>query len=198
MKPVPQTVEIKDVLLEEEQFSALGCYERKMVTNLWKPNARLFFNMGLRRLFGYHHQEAIKYFQICLKYEPDCALGYAFMALCHCPNYNFTGEAYYSSTNISDPAEYENDNNDGLLSLENIIFNPDENDVFPCQESAYYYARKASEVVERLKYGKKKKRKDAHVSRISSPISEKDCLLISAIKNLRNIQQYVLTDQKKM
>ena len=139
--------------------------------------------MGLRRLFGYHHQEAIKYFQKCQKLAPDCALSYAFMALCHCPNYNFTGEAFYSSTHISDPSAYISSDADIAFKES---YNPEENDVFPCQESAFYYARMASEVVKRLSKEniRRKKRKSNSKSRKVIAISEKECYIISAIQRL--------------
>ncbi len=34
----------------------------------------------------------------CLETAPDCALAHALVALCHSPNYNFKGEAYYYSS----------------------------------------------------------------------------------------------------
>ena len=159
--------------------------------------ARLYFNLGLRRLLGYHHQEAVKYFEICFTRSPDCALVPALMALCHCPNYNFTGEAYYSSTSIS--THYAEDNCVDEYTLPED-FNPGI-EMFPCQETAHYFSRKALEIVDRLncnsipssRKSSKKKRKNKVRNSVSvngeiynapSVISESECLIIAAIKEI--------------
>ena len=60
--------------------------------------ARLYFDLGLRLLFAYQHEQACKLFLACLGESPDCAMAHGMVALCHSPNYNFKGEAYYDST----------------------------------------------------------------------------------------------------
>ena len=93
----------------------LGSYSRPAVSNLVAPppaqsssttsrnsspqsRARLYFDLGLRLLFAYQHEQACQLFQACLRLAPDCALAHGMVALCHGPNYNFKGEAYYDST----------------------------------------------------------------------------------------------------
>ena len=92
-----------------------------------QSRARLYFDLGLRLLFAYQHEQACQLFLACLRLAPDCALAHGMVALCHGPNYNFKGEAYYDSTdhpeqlfleemmssasgvNRDDPAADEND-----------------------------------------------------------------------------------------
>lgn len=132
-----------DVALEEERrFQDSNSYERKLVSNLKDPKARLYFNLGLRRLFGYHHQEAIKYFDECRSLAPDCALAVGLMALCHCPNYNFTGQAYYSSTCPFNQTDETCEGKGGDGEGDGYIF--------PCQQAAHDLSTEAIKVIHRL------------------------------------------------
>ena len=81
----------------------LGNYSCKFVTNIPldsnnndPSSPRTYFDLGLRHFFAYHHEEAYKCFLACLTLAPDCAFAHGMVALCHCPNYNFKGDAYDS------------------------------------------------------------------------------------------------------
>ena len=81
----------------------LGDYSCKFVTNIPldsnnndPSSPRTYFDLGLRHFFAYHHEEAYKCFLACLTLAPDCAFAHGMVALCHCPNYNFKGDAYDS------------------------------------------------------------------------------------------------------
>ena len=95
----------------------LGGYVRNNVTNLINHNndngneqheSRKYFNIGLRLMLSYQHELAARCFLACLQTSPNCALAHAFVALCHSPNYNFKGEAYYESANHPEDV-HEND-----------------------------------------------------------------------------------------
>jgi hypothetical protein len=90
----------------------LGHYSCKFVTNIPPSsddsdtsNPRLYFDLGLRHFFAYQHEEAYKFFLACLRLAPDCAFAHGMVALCHCPNYNFKGDAYYESTDHPEEEE---------------------------------------------------------------------------------------------
>jgi len=127
------------------RFLNLGSYSRKTITNLdvlakkkakstslsndleyknVETTARDYFDIGLRHLLSYHHEIALVYFHRCLDQSPDCALVYGLIALCHCPNYNFKGDAYYDY-----PDSYN----------------------FPSQKIGEQYSRLAMEKIEELK-----------------------------------------------
>ena len=146
-----------DVVIEDEIAGLLamdlGTYSCKFVTNIpFSPdgndaaNPRTYFDHGLRHYFAYHHEEAYKCFLACLTLAPDCAFAHGMVALCHCPNYNFKGEAYYEST---DHAEEE----------ESILAEAGENGediaimrrLFPSQQVAARHALLAIKKVEELK-----------------------------------------------
>lgn len=74
-------------------------YQRKHVTNVDQhPFGRLYFDAGLRFLFSYQHELASQCFLTAVQYAPYTALAHGLIALCHAPNYNFKGAAYYGST----------------------------------------------------------------------------------------------------
>lgn len=83
----------------------LGNYTRRNVTNLENPKGRAYFDLGLRHLLSYQHEIASHCFLACLTYSPDCAFAHSLVALCHSPNYNFKGGAYYESTYRPDEAK---------------------------------------------------------------------------------------------
>ena len=77
----------------------LGTYQREKVTNLsLSPQGRQYFDFGLRFMMSYQHEMAALYFYACLQLCPHAALAHGLLALCHTPNYNFKGDAYYQST----------------------------------------------------------------------------------------------------
>lgn len=84
--------------LEGENTVDLGNYVRQDVANLTNSKARSYFDLGLRLMMSYQHEMAAKCLLACLEYSPYCVLAHGFIALCHSPNYNFKGDAYYEST----------------------------------------------------------------------------------------------------
>lgn len=145
-----------------------------------QSRARLYFDLGLRLLFAYQHEEACQLFQACLRLAPDCALAHGMVALCHGPNYNFKGEAYYDSTDHpeqlyleemlasasgvsgDDPAADENDPAAGSSSPTMVAAAPiggaaaelaaleDLMNIFPSQQIATKHARCGRRKIEEL------------------------------------------------
>jgi tetratricopeptide (TPR) repeat protein len=101
---------------------------------------RAYFDLGLRLMFSYQHERAVHSFLACLSLAPHCALAHGFIALCHSPNYNFKGEAYYESTH------HPNDEHvvDDLLCI------------FPSQQVADRHSKLAVEKVEELRKRQRK------------------------------------------
>jgi hypothetical protein len=85
------------MLLPEIGSVDLGKYVRKHVTNVEEEKGRAYFDMGLRLMLSYQHEMASRCFFACLDISKYCALAHGLLALCHSPNYNFKGEAYYES-----------------------------------------------------------------------------------------------------
>jgi hypothetical protein len=77
----------------------LGDYVRPNVSNTQNEKGRRYFDLGLRLMLSYQHEMASKCFLACLEHSPYCVLAHGFLALCHSPNYNFKGDAYYESAN---------------------------------------------------------------------------------------------------
>mmetsp|Transcript_5397 Transcript_5397/g.11551 ORF Transcript_5397/g.11551 Transcript_5397/m.11551 type:complete len:716 (+) Transcript_5397:202-2349(+) len=133
----------------------LGSYSCKFVSNIPATsdnndpsNPRTYFDLGLRHFFAYHHEEAYKCFLACIALAPDCAFAHGMVALCHGPNYNFKGEAYYESTNH---AEEE------ANVLREVGENGSEEDIaimrrlYPSQQVASRHALLAIQKVQELK-----------------------------------------------
>jgi len=101
---------------------------------------RMYFDFGLRLLFAYQHELAAKVFLACLQLSPGCALAHAMVALCHSPNYNFKGDAYYSSTDHSGDGTGDGDgvNEGGERDVQ-------VEDPFPSQQVATKHARLGKE-----------------------------------------------------
>ncbi|GAX10138.1 hypothetical protein FisN_3Lh330 [Fistulifera solaris] len=115
----------------------LGTYQRKNVSNLdQNPDARAYFDFGLKLMLSYHHELAAKSFLACLALSPYCVLAHGCVALCHAPNYNFKGKAYYESTNHPEDVEKHD-----LLCI------------FPSQQVADRHSNLAMEKIEELKKG---------------------------------------------
>lgn len=114
----------------------LGEYTRPNVTNL-DPNdgrGREYFNMGVRLMLSYQHELAARCFMACLETSKYCALAHGFAALCHAPNYNFKGEAYYESAHHPDEEDC-----DDLLC------------VFPSQQVADRHSKKGVDLIEEIR-----------------------------------------------
>ncbi|KAL3924318.1 MAG: hypothetical protein SGILL_001117 [Bacillariaceae sp.] len=114
----------------------LGDYVRPVdVTNLEASGrGRDFFDMGLRLMLSYQHELAARCFLVCLETSPYCALAHGFVALCHAPNYNFKGEAYYESAHHPEEIDY-----DDLLCI------------FPSQQVAERHATKGVDLIEEIR-----------------------------------------------
>ena len=87
-------------LIENMDTLNLGTYRREYVSNVTTlPNnlGRQLFDVGLRSMLSYQHELAALYFHACVEVCPYMALAHGLLALCHGPNYNFKGEAYYES-----------------------------------------------------------------------------------------------------
>jgi hypothetical protein len=118
----------------------LGNYQRKHVSNVdTNAKGRMYFDFGLRLMMSYQHEIASQCFLACLELCPDAALAHGLLALCHSPNYNFKGDAYYESACHFDDAHQ-----------------PDLLCVFPSQQVADRHSAAGVEKVEELKRRHKK------------------------------------------
>ncbi len=126
---------LSPIKLEAREAFNLGTYQRRHVSNVdHNAEARAFFDLGLRLMLSYQHEMASKAFLSCLALSPYCVLAHGFIALCHSPNYNFKGEAYYESTNhLEDITQHD------LLCI------------FPSQQVADRHSRLAVEKIEELR-----------------------------------------------
>jgi len=112
----------------------LGGYVRADVTNVDHPTGRAYFDLGVRLMHSYQHEKAFHCFLACLEKSPYCVLAHGFVALCHSPNYNFKGDAYYESAHHP---------NDALL--------PDLYCVFPSQQVADRHSKAAIDKIEYIR-----------------------------------------------
>jgi hypothetical protein len=111
----------------------LGSYCRTTVTNC-TGIGKQYFDLGLRLMLSYQHELASASFYSCLHYSPNCALAHGLIALCHSPNYNFKGEAYYYSA-----CHYDD------VHLQDIMC------VFPSQQVADRHSKRAIETIEEIR-----------------------------------------------
>lgn len=113
----------------------LGNYHRATISNVdFHEKGRKYFDVGLRLMLAYQHEMASRCFFACLQFSPDTALAHGLVALCHSPNYNFKGEAYYESACHFDDV--------GKFDLQCI---------FPSQQVAERHSEMAIEKVEELR-----------------------------------------------
>jgi len=172
----------------------LGDYICKFVTNIPPSsnnndasNPRTYFDLGLRHFFAYHHEEAYKCFLACLTLAPNCAFAHGMVALCHCPNYNFKGDAYYESTDH--PEEEQTVLAEaGINGGEDIAIM---RRLYPSQQVAAKHALLAIEKIEELKMRKlPRKRKGSipgaggEMEQNSQMISDVETQILSAIRTL--------------
>ncbi|CAJ1966844.1 unnamed protein product [Cylindrotheca closterium] len=111
----------------------LGDYVRREVTNV-DGMGREYFDAGLRLMLCYQHEMAARCFLACLQMSEHCALAHGLLALCHSPNYNFKGEAYYESAHHPEEQDVQD-----LLC------------VFPSQQVADRHSKMAIEKIEEIK-----------------------------------------------
>lgn len=155
----------------------LGDYTRKNVTNV-DGRGQEFFDVGLRLMLCYQHEMAARCFFACLQLSEHCALAHGLLALCHSPNYNFKGEAYYESAH-----------------------HPEEQDVqdlfcvFPSQQVADRHSKMAIEKIEELrklrktigkrsKPGKKNRNKGKPPAPVSTQTNGSDNILPKIISDV--------------
>ena len=142
-------------LLEGELAINLGVYQRKDVTNVdLHPSSRAYFDLGLRLLFSYKHELASKCFLACLKFNPYTALAHGLVAICHSPNYNFKGRAYYESA-----CHFEDQDKEDALCI------------FPSQQVADRHSKKALDVIEEIKKMHKKNKSGGKKGRNKKKLS---------------------------
>lgn len=188
--------------LEGEHAVDLGTYARLEVSNvdaIEKETAtskatatdeealgRAYFDLGLRHLLSYQHEMASKCFLASIRFSSDCALAHALVSLCHSPNYNFKGDAYYDSTHNPEEADWQ----DHLC-------------VFPSQQLASRYSKLAVEKVEQIrklhrkgggKRGKKNKGRKGTVKVVQTTdngntntptlVTDVEAMLVTAIRVL--------------
>lgn len=67
-------------------YDNLGTLERRVTTS--SPTAQQYFNQGLRLIYGFNHDEAIKSFKEGLKHDSTCAMCYWGIAYALGPNIN--------------------------------------------------------------------------------------------------------------
>src|SRR6478752_559135 len=73
-----------------ELMDGLGDYEHRITTT--KPLAQQYFNQGLRLLYAFNHDEAIRAFRGAAKVDPQCTMAQWGIALALGPNYNLEAE----------------------------------------------------------------------------------------------------------
>ncbi len=71
-------------------MEGLGTLEHRITTA--NPLAQQYFNQGLRLMFAFNHDEAIRAFRAAAKVDPNCAMAYWGIALALGPNYNVEAE----------------------------------------------------------------------------------------------------------
>lgn len=164
----------------------LGTYSCKFVTNIPQSsnnndpsNPRTYFDLGLRHFFSYQHEDAYKHFLACLTLAPDCAFAHGMVALCHGPNYNFKGEAYYESTNHPEEAMLLKEEGQDITVMRRL---------YPSQQVASHHALLSVQKIEELKkrHQRGQKMKDDGVScKVEGElISEIEIHVLSAIRAL--------------
>jgi tetratricopeptide (TPR) repeat protein len=67
-------------------FEGLGSHTRKITTR--STLAQRYFNQGLTLAYAFNHDEAIRSFTQATRHDPDCAMAWWGIALCHGPHIN--------------------------------------------------------------------------------------------------------------
>jgi tetratricopeptide (TPR) repeat protein len=67
-------------------YDGLGTHTRTITTK--SPEAHRYFNQGLIWMYAFNHDEAIRSFAMAAELDPDCAMAYWGVALCHGPHIN--------------------------------------------------------------------------------------------------------------
>lgn len=130
----PSSKDLNPMLLPNIGAVDLGSYARKHVSNVEEEEGRAYFDMGLRLMLSYQHEMASRCFLACLDISQYCALAHGLLALCHSPNYNFKGEAYYESAHH--PEE---------IAIHDLMC------IFPSQQVADRHSKMAIDKIEELR-----------------------------------------------
>lgn len=67
-------------------FSGMGGHTRRVTTD--SPLAQRYFDQGLTLAYAFNHDEAIRSFTEAARLDPDCAMAWWGIALCHGPHIN--------------------------------------------------------------------------------------------------------------
>lgn len=185
-----------DVVVEGDEFNEigplsmnLGSYSCNFITNIPTSsdnnnpsNPRTYFDLGLRHFYAYQHEEAYKCFLAALTLAPDCAFAHGMVALCHGPNYNFKGDAYYESTDQPEEEQTVLASGEDTTVLRRL---------YPSQQVAANHSMLAMEKIEELKIRGRKRRwssssfvTDEGSIQQSQPISDIEVNILSAIRTL--------------
>lgn len=82
-KPASQ---ITDTGPQVEKLEGLGHHMVAITTT--SPEAQDMFNQGLTWTYAFNHDEAIRAFEAAARHDPNCAMAYWGIALCHGPHVN--------------------------------------------------------------------------------------------------------------
>lgn len=80
----PQTA--RDPGTGAQLFEQMGGHSWTITTS--SPLAQQYFDQALTWMYGFNHDEAIRSFAQAAALDPDCAMAWWGVALCHGPNYN--------------------------------------------------------------------------------------------------------------
>lgn len=69
-----------------QQFNGLSSHTRTVTTD--SDEAQEYFNQGLNWMYAFNHDEAIRSFLRAAELDPDCAMAWWGVSVCHGPNYN--------------------------------------------------------------------------------------------------------------
>ena len=69
-----------------QHLDGLGDYSRKITTS--SPEAQAYFDQGLRLIYGFNHDEAVRSFAKAVELDASCAMCYWGAAEALGPNYN--------------------------------------------------------------------------------------------------------------
>lgn len=79
--------ERRDAAPKAQLFEGLGTHGRAVTTG--SPEAQRYFDQGLVWAFAFNHDEAIRSFEKAAELDPQCAMAWWGVALCHGPHINF-------------------------------------------------------------------------------------------------------------
>lgn len=67
-------------------FDGMGSHRRAVTTS--SPDAQRYFDQGLTFAYAFNHDEAIRSFEEAARLDPDCAMAWWGVSLCHGPHIN--------------------------------------------------------------------------------------------------------------